>query len=136
MGISTEARARLFSELEGLISKLAKKWPKWTEISDYVRNQERLEFVSYLYAAEADFSRKNLGSDAIALEIVAMDTFDVEDVATSTSKMSPSRLQAPQVQKQFLLRLLLNSLADKSYSCSRVLSIRLLDNELVQGSKK
>ena len=41
---------------EQVISKLAKKWPKWTEISDYVRNQERLEFVSYLYAAEADFS--------------------------------------------------------------------------------
>ena len=46
-----------------------------------------------------------------------------------------SRLQAPQVQKHLLLRLLLNSLGDTS-SCSRVLSIRLLDNELVQRSEK
>ena len=45
------------------------------------------------------------------------------------------RKQAPEVQKHPLLQLLLNLLDGKS-SCSRVLSIRLLDKELVQRSEK
>ena len=45
-----------------------------------------------------------------------------------------SRVQAPKVQDHLLLRLLLKLLADGS-SCSRILSIRLLDKELVQRSE-
>ena len=43
-------------------------------------------------------------------------------------------MQAPKVQDHLLLRLLLKLLADGS-SCSRILSIRLLDKELVQRSE-
>ena len=46
-----------------------------------------------------------------------------------------SRMQALKVQEHLLLRLLLKLLAGGS-SCSRVLSIRLLDKELVQRSEK
>ena len=45
-----------------------------------------------------------------------------------------SRMQAPKVQEHLLLRLFLKLLADKN-SCSRILSIRLLDKELVQRSE-
>ena len=46
-----------------------------------------------------------------------------------------SRMQAPEIQELLLLRLFLNLLADRSF-CSRILSIRLLDKELVQRSEK